>query len=375
MSARRPAPGLQRPPQLRMRGDSTRQADPASLLQRISIEISRVCNLRCTYCYADAGEHRQGGLSDSELRFIIQEAVQIGAAAVSIVGGGEPTLRSSLLVDGESCIDFANGLGCYCCLYTNGTLIDERAAEWLAARDVSVVGKLNSLKQDVQDQLAGVAGSASLMRRGIDALLKAGLADGRPSRLGLETIICRQNYDEMPQIWRFMRQRNIVPEVEIPTVHGRARANEPQLCFNQDEAPDKYRELFDELLSIDREEFGCDWTPRPPFAALSCRLYYTNCYINDRGGVQPCAGVDRPYGVLQVGSTKETGTTLAQVVAGEPFQKLRRVHEHLKPPCQGCEWLPECYGCRGAAFNFTGDLFAGDPVCWLARSAPTDCPR
>jgi len=248
-------------------------------------------------------------------------------------------------------------------------LIDEPAARWLAARDVSVVGKLNSLKPSVQDQLAGVSGSALRMRRGIDALLDAGLAVGRPSRLGLETVVCRQNYDEVPEIWRFMRQRNIAPEVEIPTIHGRARAHASELYFGDDEAPQKYGALFDELLSIDREEFGYDWRPRPPFAALSCRLYYTNCHVNERGGAQPCAGVDREYGRLQVGQYKQSGTALAQVIASADFQKLRRVHEHLKPPCQGCEWIRDCHGCRGAAFNLTGDLFAGDPVCWIGRGA------
>jgi radical SAM protein with 4Fe4S-binding SPASM domain len=345
----------------------TRATDPGTALQRISIEISRTCNLQCSYCYARASPQTTSGLTDDEVRSVIDEAVDCGAGLISIVGGGEPLLRASLLETGASCIDFANERGCYCHLYTNGTLLDRRAARWLRERDVAVVGKLNSLRDDLQDALSGVAGSFSAMRRGIDALLEEGFAATDPPRLSLETIICRQNFSEMPDLWRWMRTRHIVPEVEIPTLHGRALDNRRDLYFSDAEAPQKYREVFEELLAIDRREFGFDWDPHPPFPAQSCRLFYNNCYVNDRGGVQPCAGVEREYGVLRVGSRRDEGRPLAEIVEAPEFRKLREVHAHLKDPCRGCELLPTCYGCRGAAYNATGDIFAGDPVCWRRR--------
>lgn len=283
---------------------------------------------------------------------------------ISIVGGGEPLLRGTLTTDGASCIDHANALGCYCHVYTNCTLVDDRVAQWMKARDVSIIGKLNSLDERVQDELAGVPGSARRMRKGIDALLEAGFASGPEPRLGLETIVCRQNYDEVPQLWRFMRARGIVPEVEIPTLQGRAKDNREGLYFQDAEAPGKYRVLFEELLRIDREEYGFDWVPHPPFPAMACRLYYSNCYINDRGGVQPCAGVDKEYGFVRVGLHADTGQGLAEIVTSPEFQQLRRIHEHIKEPCRSCELIDRCYGCRGAAWHQTGDLFAADPVCW-----------
>ncbi len=352
------------PPVMCSRGARTRATDAAAPLGRISIELSRTCNLQCSYCYARASPQTTTGLGDDDVRSVIAEAVGCGAALVSIVGGGEPLLRATMLRTGESCIDFANGLGCYCHLYTNGTLLDRRAARWLRERDVAVVGKLNSLREDVQDGLSGVAGSATAMRRGIDALLDEGFAATDPPRLSLETIICRQNYSEMPELWRWMRSRRIVPEVEIPTLHGRALDNRGELYFDDEEAPGKYREVFEELLAIDRREFGFDWEPHPPFPAQTCRLFYTNCYVNDRGGVQPCAGVEREYGVLRVGDRRREGRPLAEILTSAEFRELRAVHAHVKEPCRGCELLGTCYGCRGAAYNATGDVFAGDPVCW-----------
>ncbi len=363
--------GWRPPPDQRARSERTRALDPATPLQRISLELSRQCNLRCPFCYAQASAEARVGLTDDEVRAIIDEAVSLGACLISVVGGGETLLRQSILQDGVSCIDYANERGCYCVIYTNGTLVDRPAACWLAKRDVTVVSKLLSLRDSVQDQLVGVAGASPKIRRGIDALIEAGLAEDRPSRLALECVICRQNYDEMPDIWRWMRARGIIPEVEIPTLHGRATEHEQELFFDEVEAPEKYRQLFEELLAIDRAEFGYDWIPHPPFVACSCRLYYSNCYVTDEGVVQPCASVDRAYGRLRVGAHRATGQPLSEIVTSAEFRKLRRIHDHLKGACKDCDLLHTCYGCRAAAWHKTGDVFAEDPVCWRRRGAAT----
>ncbi len=359
--------GWQPPPQQKARSERTRVQDPSSPLQRISLELSRQCNLRCTFCYAQATAEPCVGLTDAEVRAVIDEAVALGACLISIVGGGESLLRRSILRSGESCIDYANKRGCYAVVYTNCTLVDREAARWLNDRDVTVVGKMMSLRDSVQDSLVGVTGASVKIRRGVDALIEAGLAATKPPRLALESVICRDNYDEMPAMWRWMRARGIVPEVEIPTMHGRATENRGALFFDEAEAPDKYRQLFEELLAIDRSEFGYDWIPHPPFVACSCQLYYSNCYVTDQGAVQPCASVDRVYGRLRVGANQARGKPLAEIVTSPDFLKLRRIHAHLKGACKGCDLLHTCYGCRAAAWHKTGDVFAEDPVCWHRR--------
>ncbi len=349
---------------LRTRTTRTRAEDGTSPIKRISLELSRVCNLRCVYCYSRASPEHSDGLSDEEVRRVILEAVEAGARLISIVGGGETLLRKTILQDGASCVDVANDLGCYCMVYTNCTLVNDRAARWLHGRDVAVVGKLNSLRAEVQDKLVGVTGAAKRIYDGIEALLRAGFGEAEPPRLALETVICRANYDELPDMWRWMRLRGIVPEVEIPTMHGRAVDHRNDLGFSRQEAPAKYRALFEELLRIDRSEFGFDWTPHPPFPAGACQLYESNCYINERGGVQPCAGVEEEYGILRVGARADLGQTLASIVDGAGFRTLRAIRSHLQGACARCALKGECYGCRAAAWHDSGNVLGEDPVCW-----------
>lgn len=35
----------------------------------------------------------------------------------------------------------------------------------------------------------------------------------------------------------------------------------------------------------------------------------------------------------------------------------------IKGPCNSCDMTDGCYGCRGAAYQLTGDYLASDPLC------------
>ena len=341
----------------------------AHLLSRISVELSRRCNLRCIYCYASASRDiRRHGLADEEAKLIVDQAIALGAKKVVVVGGGEPFMTDMMKPGGRfNLVEYVCGRSAYVHVFTNCTLITRDLAHWLAERAVSVIGKLNSLRPRIQDHLVGGCGRSSRIMNGIEALLCTGFAEAQPSRLALATIICRQNYDELPDLWRWMRQRHIVPYVEIPTLQGRAKQNQEDLFFSEHEAPSRYKEVFEELLRIDQAEFGFTWTPHPPHVARSCDLYHTNCYVNAEGGVQPCAGVDEEYGHLRVGRRQASGQTLRSILGSSRFQECRNVARRVGEPCKSCGLRGQCYGCRGNAWHLTGDIFAGDATCWRSR--------
>ena len=354
-------------PSLKSRSERTAPRIENSLLYRISLEVSRRCNLACVYCYSQAGVDVAPVMEPAEVRGIIDQAVALGARLVSFVWGGEPLVWPGLFEPDVCPLLHANARGCYAYLYSNCACIGPTKAARLAALDVSVIGKCNSLRPEIQDRLAGVPGAHAAIRRGLDALMNAGLATPGSSRLGVETIVSPLNYEEIPDLWRYFRSHHMIPEVEIPTPHGRASKHADLLSFPPAEAREKYRVLFEELARIDREEFGFEpWDPRPPFPAGTCQLIDRdrNCYITHTGSVQPCAGVERCFGQLAVGPHREDGLPLEAIISSPEFQKLRRLREHIAEPCRSCERIHDCYGCRGAAFHACGDLYGPDPFCW-----------
>jgi radical SAM protein with 4Fe4S-binding SPASM domain len=48
----------------------------------------------------------------------------------------------------------------------------------------------------------------------------------------------------------------------------------------------------------------------------------------------------------------------------EILQDLKDHIHTIKGPCRSCEKADMCYGCRGAAYQVTGDYLASDPLCW-----------
>ena len=355
-------------PSLQNRGQNTASADPDAPLYRISLEVSRQCNLNCVYCYSRAGQDVAPVMNVEDVRSVIRQAFDLGARLVSFVWGGEPLVWPGLFDPDQSPLIFANRSGCYAYLYSNCSCIGRGEAAKLAAMDLSVIGKCNSLDDGIQDRLVGVSGASLAIRRGLDALMEAGLATPGISRMGVETIISPLNYEELPDMWRWFRRHHLVPEVEIPTQHGRAPEHEDMLYFPMPEAIEKYRQLFEELARIDTEEFGFEpWAPRPPFPAGTCSLIDRdrNCYITHSGSVQPCAGVEKSFGQLAVGPHRRDGSTLEAIVRSPEFARLRCLREFIAEPCHSCEHLDHCYGCRGAAFHHCGDMFGPDPFCWV----------
>jgi len=331
-------------------------------LLSVELEFTRKCNLRCIYCYSSAGESRDNELTLDEIKDVILQAKDLGARKIILLGGGEPLLYSGVF----EIVDFIHSLGISQILFTNGVLIDKQAAERLYGRDVSVVIKHNSFDPGVQDYLAGVRGAYERIHKGLKNLLETGYPD-RTVALGIQTIICNQNKQEIPDMWRWARNNGIIPYFEMLTIQGRAKQHD-ELYLDVEEV----KGIFDELRSIDEKEFGINWKSHPTIAAFSCKRHYYSCLINSTGGVQPCTGID-----LEVGNIREE--PLANIIKNSKVIKhLRNIKENIVGHCRDCEHVGECYGCRGNAYQITGSYLASDPTCWhqgcsLEKNNRTHC--
>jgi len=316
-------------------------------LLSMEIELSRRCNFRCPYCYVPRGPEPAGELTREEIRDVILQARDLGARKI-IVLGGEPSIYPHLF----EMLDLIAGLGLAAEMFTNGSGVDAAAARELAAQGVRVVLKLNSFDPAVQDRLTGVPGSVRIIRDALEHLGRAGY----PSPdlfLAVSTVICRDNLEELPGLWTWLRERGIAPYFEIITPQANALEH-PEL----EVAPPRLETLFRELAAIDRTRFGLEWDPQPPLVGHKCLRHRFSCLVTARGDVQPCVGV-----TLAVGNVRQR--PLAQILReSRVIRDLKNHRATIKGPCRECPKAPECYGCRGAAFQLTGDYLASDPLCW-----------
>ncbi len=320
---------------------------PKGRLLSLEIEFSRRCNYRCPYCYAASDDTDYSGeLTDGEIRSAIRQAAELGARKIVILGG-EPLLYPGL----EEMIRFIRDLKLGVEIFTNGSLITRERAEMLFRNDCRVVVKFNTFDPEMHDRLTGRKNSLATAMRALDLLEEAGYGTAE-DMLCATTVLTSENLDSAPAMWKYLRERRILPYFEMLTPQGRL-LDHPDLLPD----PEKVRRLFEQASEYDARH-GIHWEPQPPLMGQKCFRHQYSCLIDHRGTVYPCVGLTLPIGSIR---EKELERILSESAV---IARLKAYREHIKPPCRDCEKAEHCYGCRGAAWQTTGDYLAADPTCW-----------
>jgi radical SAM protein with 4Fe4S-binding SPASM domain len=313
----------------------------------MEIELGLQCNFRCQYCYLGQSREKEDVLSGDEIRKTILQAKAIGARKIILLGG-EPMIFPGVM----EIIAFLRSEKLDVEIFTNGTNVTAENARRMYELGVQVVLKMNSFKESVQDELAGVKGAYQIIQAAYRNLREAGFpAEGHP--MAVSTVICNQNLPEIVEMWEWLRDRKITPYFEIITPQGNAQDN-----FHLAVDLPVLQKLFHELADLDHARFGIRWEPQPPLVGDRCLRHQFSCLVTARGDVMPCVGVTIPVGNVRK-------RPLADILRdSEVVQDLRRFKDMIRGPCSACEKAESCYGCRGAAYQSTGDYLASDPLCW-----------
>lgn len=330
--------------------EQIRQAVAEKRLLAMEVEFNRACNYRCPYCYAcdeDSSEDEGDLITSPEIDSVIDQAAALGVRKI-VVLGGEPLLYREL----EEKIERITKRGMRAEVFTNGALMNGETAAMLFRNRARVVLKLNSLDQAVQERMTGVKGALEKTFRALAILREAGYS-GAPGLLAASSVICSENEKDMTALWRYLRNEGIIPYFEILTPQGRMRRN-----AHLHVPPRRLEEIFREIAEIDRVEFGRDWTPQPPLVGGCCFRHHYSCLVNAGGVVMPCVGVTIPIGNIREKSLKDI------IFGSKVLQDLKSYENRIKGPCGRCDKKDRCYGCRGAAYQMTGDYLASDPLCW-----------
>ncbi len=135
----------------------------------ILIDPTSNCNLRCKGCWAGEYE-KHHSLSFEEVDRIVNEAKELGMYFI-VMSGGEPMMWKHLPELCRKHYDVAF------MIYTNGTLIDEKAAQWM--REVGNISPAISLEggREETDQRRG-EGVYDKIMAGMDHLKANGVAFG-----------------------------------------------------------------------------------------------------------------------------------------------------------------------------------------------------
>ncbi|MCK4826038.1 radical SAM protein, partial [bacterium] len=242
-----------------------------------------------------------------ELKHALLQARALGAKWIVIPGEGEPFLDENLF----PLIEFASHNGLKVKIFTNGSLIDDRAATYLFRKKVSVVFKLHSLDKSAYDFLAGrnttdwvdycvgkLKDKSKKIPRGLKCLLEAGYSKiptlpYEESLLQLQTIVVRPNLKAVPDIARFSRDLGIGFFVETLIRTKVVEQNTPMLVATVEEEMKVFRELSRIL--------GWKFRLRQK---VRCR-FETNPFLDVSGNIRHCFGLAADIGNIRDTSLAE----------------------------------------------------------------------
>jgi radical SAM protein with 4Fe4S-binding SPASM domain len=316
-------------------------------LERIQIHLTNKCNLKCAFC--DVPFRRWGkDLSDGKWLELIKEINELRPHEVIISGGGEPFLRSELLI---KIIKDLKENGIKIGIITNGTLISEEIAQALVnfCDDLRISIHGTTPKEDAF--LRGVNGSLKLSEEGIKRVVywKEKMKREKPL-IDIAMVLTRFNIMRIPQMIKnaIKLKVNVITLRIVNELFKRKRfsPSEKQLKFLA-----KNLEKYKNIAKLNGLDLHCDFREEDIFSnpTLSeksenshenfpaCLIPFKELVIFADGRCSPCCNFVVTKRSVAVDSIKRK--TIEKVWFGKKFSTFRErmiARKYLPKVCKVC---------------------------------------
>ncbi len=195
----------------------------------VQFAVTKNCNLGCGMCASSVSRKAEKELSLAEIEKIADRLEKIRAGII-LLTGGEPFLRPDI----SQIIRIFSEKGFTVRLQTNGTLAtEENIRQACAAGMKEVTISLNSLDPQVHDSISGQSGSWDKTIACFSRFSR--ILPPQNTLLGINTVVCRRNLKELPQIIKFATRLGFYSSL-IP-IHVSATAADGEFIIRK-EAPD-----------------------------------------------------------------------------------------------------------------------------------------
>jgi len=307
--------------------------------------VTEACNLRCKYCYINAGYKVAPTESLESIIRLIDWLTTIRIEKL-IIGGGEPLLRKDIFDILKRSAKTAETH-----LLTNGTLINEKSAQKLVLSGIdSVSVSLDSPAPEVHNEFRN--GSFDAAVGGIKLCVKNGLS------VDIAACIHKKNSTHAASLIRFAENigaASVTFEGLNPVGRGE-NCKDWTLTAKQTDIflQSVYDTLHDIKPSVQVIIFYPQWV-RWDRNAPGCEAGKNFFGLRSNGDVFPCTNLP-----ITVGNVwREDFSSIWNCKLMNDLRTKRN------GGCNRCRYRERCGGCRSKAYA-AGDMFGSDPSCPLA---------
>ena len=330
--------------------------NPMRVPANVTIEVTNRCPLECAHCYnnlpmADAGARRRE-LTTEEHKRVIDELAELGCLWVCY-SGGEIFARADFL----EIYQYAKEQGFLVTLFTNGTLITERIADFLVEYppfDVEIT--LYGRTKATYESLTGIPGSFEKCLRGIRLLIE------RKIPLKLKTVALTINKHEVKAMKQFAEELGcefkfdpmINPRIDCSSSPLAVRLSPPDIVGFDLDDPERVSEW---------KRLAADCAPVVPSDGVrqvyECGGGVNTFALDPYGNMTICVLSHKDNYNVRAGSVREGWENFLLQVRQRPVSRVTK--------CTSCALRAMCGSCAA-----TSELEAGDaetPVDFLCRTA------
>ncbi len=319
--------------------------------RRISINITRKCNLRCSHCLSSSGLSDKNELTTKELFNLLDQLRDFGKPILAI-GGGEPLIREDIF----KILAYAQKQKIPASIVTNALLLTKEKAE-----------KLNSLNLDlITVSIDGLEKNHDFMRgtgnflKAIESvkLLKKYIIT---AKVAIRVTVNTKNINECKKLIQLAESLK-VDNIRLTPMLPMGRAKE---CLDLLITQEQYREFLKDCHSVktkikvilpDNNPSLCDIKK----GEFGCHCGKEACWITQTGDLYPCIFLGEGY---KVGNIREEKISVLWERSKEMVRLCGNDH------CNNCLNYKNCRGgCRARALWAYNDINAIDPYCPINKN-------
>lgn len=317
---------------------------------KISMNLTKKCNLRCIQCFSDSGNLKDKELTTKDMYNLFDSMVENGTFFICL-GGGEPFTRTDLF----DILEYGKEKQLAVSIVTNGLLLTKEIIERLNNLDVDYLWVSYEGMKDNHEKLRG----KGTFDKTINALKL--LKEYYKGRTALRMSINKYNIDEVGDLLEIAEKYDI-DLVRYTPLLSFGRAVGKDLTINQDE----YIRFLDNMKKIksNKVEIVYPNMPNNKFwigtNGFGCHCGKEAVWIDEIGNYSPCIfwGSDFNIGNIKNDDYSELWEKSLQVsnIKGNEI-------------CEKCSNYKVCRGgCRARVLFELGNLDDVDPLCPLKRN-------
>jgi len=343
----------------------------------VTLFLTTACNLRCTYCYAQAGDTPKKFMNLETARkgidYVVKNALRMDAGefGVGFHGGGEPSVNWKVL---KGATEYArelaqeHGLGLHLTMATNGFLSDDQLT-WLTANigsvSLSIDGKPST--HDLHRPTATGKPSSPKVLNTIERLEEAGV------QYGLRLTVTKDQIEALPSSIEYLCRRFSPGRIQVEPAYNMGRWKDAPSAETA-----AFIDAYRESQQI-AQTYGQDLTFSGARAGTLtnhfCGVSNDNFTLSTDGSVSACFEAfepDDPHkDVFFYGEASDQGFQLDH----SKIDRLRNKTVNNNPYCSGCFAKWSCAGdCHYKALEDQrdGGSWSGSDRCHIIRELTKD---